>query len=96
MAGPSAHQLHPPGLVGHGGDHRHCGGGARSDFLTVVLFFWLRVPTGGALGILAICAAIPLLIAPPISFFALSVLRLLTVTIDRVDAYVRFDTLTGS
>ncbi len=62
---------------------------------TVVLFFWLRVPTGGALGILAICAAIPLLIAPPISFFALSVLRLLTVTIDRVDAYVRFDTLTG-
>ncbi len=62
---------------------------------TVVLFFWLRVPLGGALGILAICATIPLLIAPPISFFALSVLRLLTVTIDRVDAYVRFDTLTG-
>jgi diguanylate cyclase (GGDEF)-like protein len=61
----------------------------------VVLFFWTRVPLGGALAILAICATIPLLIAPPISFFALSVLRLLTVTIERVDAYVRFDTLTG-
>lgn len=60
-----------------------------------VLFYWLKVPLANAIGILAICAAIPLLIAPPIAFFALSVLRLLTVTIDRVDAYVRFDSLTG-
>ena len=61
----------------------------------VALTFWMRVPLGAMVAILAICAAIPLLIAPPISFFALSVLRLLTVTIDRVDAYVRFDSLTG-
>ncbi len=61
----------------------------------IVLFVWLKVPFAGALGILIICAVIPLLIAPPIAFFALSVLRLLTVTIERVDAYVRFDTLTG-
>lgn len=61
----------------------------------VVLSFAVDVPPDVYLGILAICAIIPLLIAPPISFFALSVLRLLTVTIDRVDAYVRFDTLTG-
>lgn len=62
---------------------------------SIVLGFWIRPPIGAALAILAICAAIPLLIAPPISFFALSILRLLTETIDRVDAYVRIDTLTG-
>ncbi len=45
--------------------------------------------------VLAICAAIPLLIAPPISLFALGMLRLLTMTIDRVDEYVRYDHLTG-
>ena len=61
----------------------------------LVFAFWVKAPIGTALAVLAICAAIPLLIAPPISFFALSVLRLLTETIDRVDAYVRFDSLTG-
>lgn len=61
----------------------------------VVLSFVDRVQPHVYFGILVICAVIPLLIAPPISFFALSILRLLTVTIDRVDAYVRFDTLTG-
>jgi diguanylate cyclase (GGDEF)-like protein len=45
--------------------------------------------------VLAICAAIPLLIAPPISIFALSMLRLLTLTIEKVDAYARLDSLTG-
>jgi len=45
--------------------------------------------------VLAICAIIPLLIAPPISIFALSLLRLLTLTIERMDAYVRLDALTG-
>lgn len=45
--------------------------------------------------VLSICAAIPLLIAPPISLFALSILRLLTLTIDKVDAHVRIDPLTG-
>jgi diguanylate cyclase len=61
----------------------------------LVFAFWVQAPFGTALAVLAICAAIPLLIAPPISFFALSVLRLLTETIDRVDGYVRFDSLTG-
>lgn len=61
----------------------------------VVLHLAGPVPLPAYIGILSICAAIPLLIAPPISFFALSILRLLTETIDRVDAYVRFDTLTG-
>lgn len=61
----------------------------------VVLGVWMKVPLHASLGILAICAVIPLLIAPPISFFALSILRLLTVTIERVDVYVRFDALTG-
>lgn len=45
--------------------------------------------------VLGICAAIPLLIAPPIAFFALSLLRLLTLTIERLDAHVRIDALTG-
>jgi len=45
--------------------------------------------------VLTICAAIPLLIAPPISIFALSLLRLLTMTIEKVDSYVRLDSLTG-
>ncbi len=48
--------------------------------------FWL---------VLAIGALIPLFIAPPISVFSLSILRLLTQTIEKVDAYVRLDTLTG-
>lgn len=61
----------------------------------VVLNLVGPVPLQTFLGIIAICAAIPLLIAPPVSFFALSILRLLSETIDRVDAYVRFDTLTG-
>ncbi|MBT9292038.1 GGDEF domain-containing protein [Prosthecodimorpha staleyi] len=38
---------------------------------------------------------IPLAIAPPVSWFAMSIVRLLTQTIERVDAYVRLDTLTG-
>ena len=63
--------------------------------LMAVMATWPRIPTATYFGILAIAAVIPLLIAPPISFFALSILRLLTDTIDRVDAYVRFDALTG-
>lgn len=54
-----------------------------------------RMPLGGFLSVMAICAAIPLMIAPPISIFALSMLRLVTITIERVDDYVRFDNLTG-
>ncbi len=48
------------------------------------------------LGILAIAAIIPLLIAPPISLFALSILKVLTLTLDRLDAYIQFDPLTGT
>lgn len=61
----------------------------------VVLSFLPRVTAGTYITVLSICAIIPLLIAPPISLFALSILRLLTTTIDRVDGYVRFDSLTG-
>lgn len=58
---------------------------------------WLNPRTSMSmfLVVMAICAAIPLMIAPPISLFALSMLRLLTITIERVDEYVRFDHLTG-
>lgn len=63
--------------------------------LLVVLTVSMGVPVGAYLGILTIAAVIPLLIAPPISLLALSMLRLLTLTIDKVDAYVRLDALTG-
>ncbi|GEP02617.1 GGDEF domain-containing protein [Methylobacterium oxalidis] len=46
-------------------------------------------------GILAVCAAIPLLIAPPVALFLLSMMRLITITVERIDHYVQFDTLTG-
>ncbi len=61
----------------------------------VVLSRAPAMPTPVYWGILGICAAIPLLIAPPISVFALSMLRLLTLTIDKVDNHVKFDALTG-
>lgn len=54
-----------------------------------------RLPAAAFWMTIGIAAVIPLLIAPPISLFALSMLRLLTMTIERVDNYVRFDTLTG-
>ena len=54
-----------------------------------------RMSTAGFMTVMAICAAIPLMIAPPISIFALSMLRMLTITIDRLDEFVRYDTLTG-
>ena len=44
---------------------------------------------------LTIAGAIPLLIAPPLAYGALSILRLLHETLDKVDANVRFDGLTG-
>ncbi len=61
----------------------------------VVMSFSSGMPWRIYLIVLAICAAIPLLIAPPISLFALSILRMMTITIERVDDYVRFDALTG-
>lgn len=44
---------------------------------------------------LTIAALIPLLIAPPVSYLGLSLLRQVTQTLDRVDAQIRFDPLTG-
>lgn len=40
-------------------------------------------------------ALIPLLITPPLAFIVLNLFRLQTLTIDKVDHYVRYDTLTG-
>lgn len=40
-------------------------------------------------------ALIPLLITPPIAIVILNLFRVQTLTIDKVDHYVRFDTLTG-
>jgi diguanylate cyclase len=44
---------------------------------------------------LSVAALIPLLIAPPVSYLGLSLLRHVTSTLDRVDAQIRFDPLTG-
>lgn len=62
----------------------------------VVLSVWMV--TGSlrmALVFMPAAVLIPLAIAPPVSWFAMSIVRLLTQTIERVDAYVRLDTLTG-
>lgn len=64
--------------------------------LAVVLAPMANHSPSGYFGVLAIAGTIPLLIAPPISLFALSMLRLLTITIDRVDAQLRIDPLTGA
>jgi len=40
-------------------------------------------------------ALIPLLITPPIAIIVLNLFRVQTLTIDKVDHYVRYDTLTG-
>lgn len=48
----------------------------------------------GLLG-MALAFAIPLLITPPIAYMALSIMRMLGETIDRVDAHVKYDSLTG-
>jgi diguanylate cyclase len=45
---------------------------------------------------LAIAFLIPTLIAPPIAYIALSIMRLLHETIVRVEDHVRFDALTGA
>lgn len=63
--------------------------------LATLLSFIPFMPPALFWGILAVCAAIPLLIAPPIAYLALHILRTLTHTIDKVDEYVRIDTLTG-
>lgn len=45
---------------------------------------------------IAISTLIPLFIAPPIAFFGLNILRLLSATIDRIDDHVKFDGLSGA
>lgn len=66
-------------------------------FSLAVLFggplFWM--PTPIYWGILGVAAAIPLLLAPPIGFIGLQILRLQASMIEKVDEYVRYDTLTG-
>ena len=44
---------------------------------------------------LTLAGVIPLLIAPPLAYIGLSMLRILTLTVDKVDANVRFDPMTG-
>lgn len=62
----------------------------------VVLYGVIGVPwLAGLLGI-AIALFIPLLIAPPIAYIALSIIRLLHDTIVKVEDHVRFDGLTGA
>ena len=62
-------------------------------FMVVLSFF--KVQSAVYWMIIGICAAIPLLIAPPIALLILSLLRLISETIEKVDAVVRRDPLTG-
>lgn len=61
-----------------------------------LLFGVLGAPLGIVLLGLAIAFLIPMLIAPPIAYIALSIMRLLHETIVRVEDHVRFDPLTGA
>lgn len=60
-----------------------------------VLIGVLGLPLGAAMLGIAIAFFIPLLIAPPIAYIALSIIRLLHETIARVDDHMRHDGLTG-
>ena len=53
------------------------------------------LPPDATIAVLAIAALIPMIIAPPLSFILLHILRLLTNTLGHVDQHVRFDPLTG-
>ncbi len=55
-----------------------------------------RLPSDTMVAVLSIAALIPLIIAPPLSFVALQILRLLTNAFAHVDRQVRFDPLTGA
>jgi diguanylate cyclase (GGDEF)-like protein len=61
----------------------------------VLLAFIPGLPLSSWLMPLGIAGAIPLLIAPPIAYVGLSMLRILTLTVDKVDANIRFDPMTG-
>jgi len=64
--------------------------------IATALAFVPQLPSHAYWGILSLAAVIPLLIAPPIALGALSILRLLTVTIECLDNCVRYDPLTGA
>jgi diguanylate cyclase len=62
-------------------------------FMVVLSFF--KMSSSAYWLVIGISAAIPLLIAAPISLLVLSLLRLISETIEKVDAVVRRDPLTG-
>jgi diguanylate cyclase (GGDEF)-like protein len=64
--------------------------------LATLFHFLPPIPSEHYWKVLAVSAAIPLLIAPPVTFAALSILRVLAETIDKVDAHARYDALTGA
>lgn len=63
--------------------------------IAIALSFLPGLPMQAYWCIISLAAVIPLLIAPPIAIGALSILRLLTLTIERLDSCVRFDPLTN-
>lgn len=63
--------------------------------IAAALSFVPGLPPQAYWAILSLAVIIPLLIAPPIAIGALSILRLLTVTIDRLDSCIRYDPLTN-
>lgn len=62
--------------------------------VSVSIALW-QVPLHFKLPILGIAGSIPLFIAFPVSVFALYILKLVYQTVDALDAYVKFDHLTG-
>lgn len=62
--------------------------------LAVLLSYLPFMPPTLYWGILGVAAAIPLIITPPIALLGLSILRFLTVTVDRIDDLIKFDPLT--
>ncbi len=63
--------------------------------VVVGLLVLASAPLPVILGGFLISFLIPMLIAPPVSYFALSTMRALNQTIQRVDIHVRLDGLTG-
>jgi diguanylate cyclase len=63
--------------------------------VSIVLSQIADVPDDAFIGVLTIAGAIPLIITPPIAYFAMTLFRLVTLTIKRVDDHVRFDAMTG-
>lgn len=54
-----------------------------------------NLPVEIMIGSLLMASLIPLFIAPPIAYVGLSMLWMLTKTVDKVDAQVKYDSLTG-